>query len=318
MATFNLDDDNNLWPDDFADDNSGDDTVNARKGDDIVFGGEGNDHLNGQNDNDQLYGEAGDDELVGGPGNDLLVGGSGDDELSGAAGVDTFKFSFTYTPGSSGSENYTDWLLSEGGWNDLNPDMAIAVSDGEVADGTTPGHHENAYRAWLEKLVADHDLGEEATDDDNEVVDVGYNMSTGKIKIEGMDDDDIAALFSISSLEDFAIAQGKSQVTKQYYDTYGSGTGTPATVTSDDGHDVITDKDFTWGTDILDFSGITKQQFLDFFDVDDTQNVGGDSALDTVITIDGFEDINGPLWSLTLLGVNGHDLEAFADYIFGV
>jgi len=81
-------------------------------------------------------------------------------------------------------------------------------------------------------------------------------------------------------------------------------------VTSGDGFDTIVD--FAWGMDKLEFNGITKDQFLASFVVDDTHNVDGVGGADTVITNTGDTG-----WSLTLLEVLGHDLPAFAaDSIF--
>ncbi|MDP2240337.1 MAG: M10 family metallopeptidase C-terminal domain-containing protein, partial [Burkholderiales bacterium] len=80
-------------------------------------------------------------------------------------------------------------------------------------------------------------------------------------------------------------------------------------VTSGDGFDTIVGFDF--GADKLDFGGITVDQFLASFVVDDTQNVDAVGGADTVISIAGNAD-----WSLTLLEVSGHDLQAFASDIF--
>ena len=92
------------------------------------------------------------------------------------------------------------------------------------------------------------------------------------------------------------------KITLRYHDT----------VASTDGFDTIVDFKFGVGGDKLDFSGITKDQFLASFVVDDTRNVDGVGGADTVISIAGNAD-----WSLTLLEVSGHDLLAFSnDAIF--
>jgi Ca2+-binding RTX toxin-like protein len=77
-------------------------------------------------------------------------------------------------------------------------------------------------------------------------------------------------------------------------------------VTSTDGLDTILD--FTWGEDKLNFSGVTQAEFEANFDVDDSQDVTGDSQADTVMTINGSAG-----WSLTLAGVSGHDLTDFSN-----
>ena len=86
----------------------------------------------------------------------------------------------------------------------------------------------------------------------------------------------------------------------------------PVRFASADGFDTIVGFTFGVGGDKLDFSGITKAQFLASFHVDDTHDVNADGGADTVITIAGNAD-----WSLTLLGVSGNNLDAFAANIFG-
>lgn len=322
-APIQLDDGGELWPGE-GDDNSGADHVLGGKDDDTIFGGDGDDHLQGQQGNDELWGEADNDNLNGGPGNDLLVGGSGNDELTGAAGADTFKFSFTVESGGEGTTHrYTEWLtasVDDGGLGlvDATDDRFNLVDGGtnavgdaegqELGLGTTQGFFSSTYTQWLESLgLTVLDLGQNSGIDGTPIV------------VEGPDGFGDRESFTWTSP-----ASGKKapvQTHERWYsDTWTSDEG-QETVTSTDGKDIITD--FNWvanedgtvgdGGDILDFDGLTKQQFTDLFSVDDTQDVDEDSVSDTVITIDGSTD-----WSLTLLGVSGHDEPAFADYIFGL
>jgi Ca2+-binding RTX toxin-like protein len=52
----------------------------------------------------------------------------------------------------------------------------------------------------------------------------------------------------------------------------------------DDGFDDILD--FSFGEDKLEFNGVTREEFLNSFNVDDENDVTGDGVRDTVITID--------------------------------
>ena len=252
-------------------------------------------HVNGQGGNDSITGGSGNDTLNGGTGTDTLTGAGGDDELTGAAGSDTFNYSFTVTQGGGGSDTFSGWIADNG---------LIAVSP-EI----TQNQFSVQYTAWLQHLVDDFGIGADL--DEDSVISVGLNQNdpTGTPFIEGVLAEDLDAMFG--GRTSFDAKTGKTTQERWYSDTFTAGGGDVATST--DGKDTITD--FTFGgtgADVLAFNGVTKAQFIALFSVDDTQDVNEDTVADTVITIDGNTD-----WSLTLLGVSGHNEAAFADYIFG-
>lgn len=67
---------------DNADGSGGNDTIDGKDGNDVIYGGSGN---------DTLLGGLGDDALYGGTGDDLIIGGLGNDNMWGDAGNDTFR-----------------------------------------------------------------------------------------------------------------------------------------------------------------------------------------------------------------------------------
>lgn len=223
---------------------------------------------------ENVTGSAFADTLTGDDLANVLQGGAGDDMLTGNGGNDVFKYSFDFTQGGGGeTSTFTEFFAAHGG----------SVINGEVADGTKQGQFSSLYTQWLESLGLN-------------VLDLGQNSGFGGTPIvEGPN-----GTFGERESFTWTSGSGKKTVTHErwYSDTWstGSGGGQDA-VTSGDGLDTILD--FTSGEDALDFSDITQQQFLDLFNVDSSQDVYGDSNLDTVIKIDGFND-----WSVTLVGVS--------------
>lgn len=278
----------------------GNDILNGGAGADTLSGGDGNDRLHGGAGNDILDGGDGKDQLVGGGGNDELTGGKGDDFLNGGGGADTYKFQFTVTEGNETTFSLADYIAAH-----YNPDQGDVFDDG--ADNVLQQDEFSVqYTAWLESL------GQDGNDQNSTVdVDLQQNSPTDSPTVEGFNGE-------FSEKTAITVHAGPNEFTRYYSASASVGGGD--TATSEDGHDTIVG--FHWvanedgtvadGGDILDFSGVDKDQFLALFVVDDSQDVDGDLVNDTVITIDGFED-----WSLTLLGVSGHDKPAFADYIFG-
>lgn len=245
-------------------------------GNDILFGGAGDDtSLDGGAGDDMLFGGDGIDNLDGGDGDDVLSGDAGDDVLSGGAGADVFKYSFDLTQGGGETFSFTEFFEKHGG----------TVVGGEVDDDTSQGQFSSLYTQWLESLGL-------------KVLDLGQNSGfDGMPVVEGPD-----GTFGERESFEWTSGSAKKPVTHErwYSDTWSSDA-----VTSGDGLDTILD--FTWGEDKLDFSGITQQQFLDFFNVDFTQDVNGDLKADTVIKINEFDD-----WSITLSDFSGYGLADFA------
>jgi len=299
----------------------GNDTLNGGTGDDTLNGGEGNDTLNGDQGNDTLNGDAGNDILNGGTGDDVLNGGSGDDTLNGGNGEDiltggsgddiltggndpdTFRYSFTVTEGTGGSSSFTGWLIANG--------LGSQVIDGEVADGTTQNVFSTQYTAWLNHLVSEYGLGEDL--DGDGIVNIGLNQNDAGEDatpwIEGISPEDLAAMFG--DRDSVMLKTGKVSQERYYSDEFSLGSA-DTQVTSTDGNDLI--RDFTWGSDKLDFSGLgatvadAKAMFLDMFTLDTSQDVDNDGTNDSVLTLGTDSG-----WSLTLLGINSYSLEQIAD-----
>jgi Ca2+-binding RTX toxin-like protein len=227
-------------------------------------------------------GSAFDDFLLGGVGANVLEGAGGNDTLSGQGGSDVFVYSFDVV---GGGETFTKFFAAHGG----------QVVDGKVAPGTSQGQFSSLYTKWLNMLIAEEGLG-------TKLVDLGQNSGAGGTPVIANMTGEFGDRESFSWTSD----SGKKTVThvRWYSDTWSSGGGEDS-VTSADGLDTILD--FTEGQDRLNFSGITREQFLANFSADTGQNLAGTAELDTVITIDGVAG-----WSLTLADFTG-DLLAVAD-----
>ena len=299
------------------------DTLSGAAEDDLIQGGGGSDTISGGDGIDTLFGDyftttgtgeqtPGDDTLSGGAGNDALIGGAGNDMLEGGAGedvlcgddvlmdgggADTFKFSFT-TASAGQSESFTDWLAANG--------SGTAVSNGELADGTTQSFFSTKYTEWLQHLVRDFGVGVDTNGDGKINVGLNQNDPTGTPQIEGLSSEELADIFS--DRENVLIKTGKTTHERYYSDSFTSSTGGEAVVTGLDGQDVI--YDFEWGLDKLSFSGLgtdfTLQQFEASFEV--TQ-----SGYGTVLAL-----VDGS-WSATLLGMTDVHSEAdfYGQIIFG-
>lgn len=283
----------------------GSDTISGGDGSDMLFG----DYLMTTTDlqtpggDDDLSGGAGDDSLIGGYGNDMLDGGAGndvligDDVLTDVAGADTFKFSFT-TASVGESESFTDWLNANG--------SGTAVSNGELADGTTQAFFSTKYTEWLQHLVRDFGLGVDTNGDGQIKVGLNQNDPAGTPQIEGLSSEELADIFS--DRESVLIKTGKTTHERYYSDSFTSSTGGEAVVTGLDGHDLICD--FQWGLDTLSFSGLgtdfTLGQFEASFELTQT-DFNGDGLIDQ--TVLALEDGS---WSATVWGIT--DVHSEADF----
>jgi Ca2+-binding RTX toxin-like protein len=281
---------------------------------------------------ENVTGSAFNDSLTGDDLANALQGGAGNDTLTGNAGADVFNYSFTPTSGEGTSSTFTDWLSEKYGrdFGDELPDYVPAHHDKHGKDdghhskygdhdhhghGGDHGHHapnsgltekffETNYKEWLNEVVVadllDQGFVLDANGNGTIKIDINEDCRNGTPRIEGLSKDQLAEMFSD---RDSVILNDHCKTEKAWYsNSFTSGNGTD-TVASADGVDKIVD--FSFGVDKLDFSGITKDQFLASFAV---AEVGG---TDTVITI-----ADNAEWSLTLVGVSGHDLQAFADNIF--
>jgi hemolysin type calcium-binding protein len=284
-----------------------DDVIEGAGGSDTISGGDGNDTLFGDYfttttdvqtpDGDILSGGAGNDNLIAGAGDDVLDGGAGMDVLIGGEGADTFKFSFT-TESAGQSESFTDWLKANG--------SGTAVSNGELADGTTQAFFSTKYTEWLQHLVKDFGLGVDMNGDGQIKVGLNQNDPAGTPQIEGLSAEQLADMFS--DPETVLIKTGKTTHERYYSDTFTSSTGGEAVPTGLDGHDFILD--FEWGLDTLSFSGLgtdfTLDQFEASFEVTQT-DYDGDGQIDlTVLAL-----ANGS-WSATIWGIT--DVHSEADF----
>ena len=291
-----------------------DDLIQGGGGSDTIYGGDGIDTLFGDYftttgtgeqtpDGDNLFGGAGDDALLGGAGNDVLEGGAGNDVLIGddvlmdGGGADTFKFSFTTTSAAQ-SESFTDWLKANG--------SGTAVSNGELADGTTQAFFSTKYTEWLQHLVRDFGVGVDMNGDGQIKVGLNQNDPAGTPQIEGLSAQELADIFS--DRESVLIKTGKTTHERYYSDGFTSSSGGEAVPAGLDGHDVI--YDFEWGSDKLSFTGLgtdfTLQQFEASFEVT-LIDYSGDGQIDSSLLA-----LADGSWSATLWGIT--DVHSEADF----
>jgi hypothetical protein len=225
------------------------------------------------------------DILIGDGGMNVLQGGAGDDALAGQGGADVFSYSFDVAAGGE-TFSFTQFFAAHGG----------QVVNGEVADSTSQGQFSSLYTKWLNMLIAEEGLG-------TKLVDLGQNSGAGGTPVIA----NMTGEFGERESFTWTTGSGKKAVThvRWYSDTWSTAGGEETVANNGDGFDTILD--FTPGEDKLDFGGITRDQFLNNFMADSSQDVNGDTRVDTVITIEGSND-----WSLTLSGVS-RDLLAIAN-----
>jgi Ca2+-binding RTX toxin-like protein len=257
---------------------SADETLQGTELDDSILGMAGNDTLEGLAGNDLLDGGEGDDSLDGGDGDDMLDGGTGDDVLTGGLGADAFHVAFTSTPAAGSS--FSAWLAEQGV---------------DLAGGLTQAQFSTNYTAWLASLVEEHGLGADLDGDGVVSVDLNQNDAQGTPAIEGVAQEDLDAMFG--DRQSLDVQTGRTTHERWFSDTFTFG---EAVVGTDAGMDSITDFNATEG-DTLHLAGLTQADFDALFTVTET-DVGGDTVLDTVVTLDGDPD-----WSLTLVGTSGFD-----------
>lgn len=248
--------------------------------DDILQGTELDDTISGLAGNDTLEGLAGTDLLDGGEGDDMLDGGAGSDVLTGGLGADAFHAGFTAV--TAETSTFSGWLA----------DLELAP----LADGATQSYLAKHYTTWLESLVAQYELGADIDGDGMVSVDLNQNDAEGTPMIEGMTEEDLAALFG--DRQSLEVQTGNTTHERWLSDSFTFGEG----FTTDAGMDTITDFDATEG-DTLHLAGVTQADFDAFFAVAE-MDVNADAVPDTVVTLE-----TDPSWSLTLVGTSGFDPE---------
>lgn len=261
------------------------DILNGGKGADLLSGGDGDDILNGGAGDDVLDGGAGDDKLHGGSGEDLLIGGPGNDMLVGGGQADTFKFNFTFG-GSGGS-----WVATK----------TVSTS---YADGTNMGVFNSSYDAFLAANVPDTDgdgTAEFSRDPNSSTAPVTIGETVSGTPQVG--DQKVVA----SDVDAVVLHNGHTRYYAQTITVYEwQETAAP---TSDDGHDTI--HGFNWSEDTLDLSGLsglTQGQFESMFKLTQV-DVDGDGELDSVLAL------ADDSWSVTLLGVSGHEIGDYYTFV---
>ncbi len=356
-GTTGIDDLSSATPGDVILGKEDNDVLAANANNITLDGGPGDDQLFSFTGDATLAGGLGDDQLFSFTGGDTLIGGPGDDQLFSLGTNNTFKFAFTLTQEQGSNSTFTDFLSKKYGkdFGDELPDFSPkhhnrhGKHDKDDRDdhhgrnhrddqhgkddayyskhgdhehhhrhGGDDGYHaqdgglaekffEKNYKDWLRELVDTHNLGNDLNGDGKIKIDINEDSPNGTPRIEGLTNDQLAEMFGD---RDSVILNDDGETEKAWYsNSFNSGNGQD-TIAGNDGFDTIVD--FTFGEDKLEFGGISKDQFLASFVVDDTQNVDGVGGADTVITIAENTD-----WSLTLLEVSGHDLQAFAVDIFG-
>ncbi|MEJ1161503.1 calcium-binding protein [Prosthecomicrobium sp. N25] len=214
---------------------AGFDSINAGAGSDTVYAGDGNDKVAGGDGADLLYGDNGNDKLWGDAGNDTLVGGAGNDTMLGGSGYDTFQYNFAVT--ESHTEEFHAWALAHGYTQLPNGTDPLIDSTGEVADGTAVGQFDHAYEDWLTYIVAKYGLGQDLDNSGSVNVSIDVDNPYRLPKIEGMTDDQIAALFS--DFDTFKTGVSANAKTWNYADDFGSDS---FAVTASEGSDQIFDQ----------------------------------------------------------------------------
>jgi hypothetical protein len=208
--------------------------------------------------------------------------------LVGGGQADTFKFNFTFA-GSGGS-----WVVK----NTFNTSFA---------DGTKQGDFSSVYSAFLAASIPDSDGDgvKEYTHDQNSETDpltIGEAVSgapqIGDLKVEA------------SNIDSVEVKTGNTTATRWYAQTITVYEWQETTTaTSADGHDTI--HGFNWGEDTLDLSGLagmSQSQFESMFKL--TQlDVDGDGELDSVFAL------ADDSWSVTLLGVSGHGIGEYYEFV---
>jgi Ca2+-binding RTX toxin-like protein len=310
----------------------GDDSLTSTHNNVLLDGGADVDTLITSGDNNTMVGGAGDDNFTstetadgtimdGGEGSDFMIGGGSNDTASYAsatAGVMVNLNAFSADDGSGGLDTLfgienvigsgfnddlrgddfggnvlrgasgNDVLLGGAGADTFEYSFTFMageaetfhftdffggnVVNGEVADGTSMGEFSSSYAHWLKMLVKEEGLG---TGGQRDLTQFGEPES-----------------FTAKA------GNGKKAATHEvsYFDTWTKGGGEDS-VTSNDGFDTILDFSMD---DMLDFTGITEEQFMAHFNADSSGSAAGDASLnDTVITIDGVSN-----WSLTLADVS--------------
>lgn len=238
----------------------------------------GNDVINANGGNDRINAGGGDDAIDGGSGDDQIVAGNGDDSVTGGEGDD-----FLHGNGGADTFHYS-FDVTPGSVTVPICNFVDLDEDGKL----TENEFVHQYNDWLRELGLDMNA-------DDAIAVKNHNGSPDDLpEVEGFD-----GTFGTKST--ITVHTGNTTQTRYYVDS--ATVGGAETVTSDDGNDTIAD--FHVGLDKLDFGTLTAAQLAQF-QVNDTADVNGDEVLDTVITLTGDGD-----FSITLLGVSGHSLEAF-------
>jgi RTX calcium-binding nonapeptide repeat (4 copies) len=320
--------------------NQGDDVLNGDGGDDRLLGGGGKDTLNGGAGNDELVGGADADDVFqfsfaldqapGDPqtlkftdwlsekygkdfGDQLPDFERGHDHHHGKHEHDHGKHGDHYGKSDHYDGRSNHHHQHHASHHDHHHHHGGCDDHQSQHHGLSQSFFSENYSEWLREVVVP-DLQAQGLAQDtngNGKIDICLNQNdpNGTPRIEGLTDEQLSKIFG--DRDEVTLQHGHHEHDAWYSNSYtSSSSGGETTVVSNDGFDTIIDFNFVEGDggDQLEFDGITQEQFLASFVVDDTQDLNSDGTLDTLMTIDGSAD-----WSVTLLGVSGHDLDAFAN-----
>ncbi|MEO1265010.1 MAG: M10 family metallopeptidase C-terminal domain-containing protein [Pseudomonadota bacterium] len=205
------------------------DTIYGGEGGDTISGGKHKDYLYGDGGGDLIHGNSGDDYIYGGDGDDVIYGDSGNDRIEGGAGNDRLI-------GGSGDDKFTD----SAGYDIIDGGSGFDTID--YSGGLTPVHVNLETRSAGAPGAGGLDILTSIE---------GVKATTGDDRLFGDNKDNL-----FLGLEGDDLFWGRAGS-----DTFKGGAGTDSYywIGSDIARDGIsmgvdTIRDFSVGTDILDFS----------------------------------------------------------------